>query len=67
MQVPLLNRSSIEAHKTAGGTLELRIRQIHRRRRRALMRRAFTVAIWSAGIVCAAAFVYALTIGVAQP
>ena len=57
----------MEAHKAVGGTLELRIRQIHRRRRRALMRRAFTVAIWGTGIVCAGAFVYALTLGVAQP
>ena len=67
MQVPLLYRAQIEVHTAGGGTLDLRIRQIHRRRRRAFMRRAFTVAAWSAGLVGAAAFVYALTLGVAQP
>ena len=49
------------------GTLELRIRQVHQRRRRAFFRSIATVTLWSAGLLGAAAFVYALTVGVAQP
>jgi len=46
--------------------LELRLHELHRRRRRAAIRRFITAACWSAGFVGVGAFLIALTIGAAQ-
>ena len=46
--------------------LELRLRQIHHRRRRAAMRRLVTAAFWGAGILAVGAFALALGLEAAQ-
>jgi hypothetical protein len=41
-------------------SLEVRLRRIHQRRRRAVMRQLLKGAFWIAGLLCAATFVIAL-------
>ena len=66
MQLPLLTRAPVAAHKDVSAPLELRLRRNRQRRRRALIRRFATLACWSAGLLGAGAFVFALTLGAAQ-
>lgn len=66
MQLPLLSRATMAAHEDVNASLGIRLRQIHQRRRRVFIRRLATAAFWSAGLLGAGAFVYALTLGVAQ-
>ncbi|HWO91003.1 MAG TPA: hypothetical protein VN985_07960 [Candidatus Eisenbacteria bacterium] len=47
-------------------SLEVRLRRIHQRRRRAVMRRLLKGAFWIAGFICAATFVLALGVEVTQ-
>lgn len=47
-------------------SLELRLRRLHRRRRRAVMRSVLKGAFWIAGLLCAATFVVALGLEVTQ-
>ena len=54
------------AHDRAGSVadsivpLEIKLRRLHQRRRRAAIRRLMKIAVWSAGAVGLAAFVLAL-------
>jgi hypothetical protein len=66
MQLPLINRASMDARQDANSSLGIRLRQIHQRRRRVLIRRLVTAAFWSAGLLGGAAFVFALAVGVNQ-
>ena len=47
-------------------SLEVRLRRIHKRRRRAVMRQLLMGAFWVAGFICAATFVLALGLAVTQ-
>ena len=47
-------------------SLELRLRRLHQRRRRAVMGRLLKGAFWIAGLLCAATFVLALGLEVTQ-
>lgn len=66
MQLPLLTRAPVAAHKGDSVPLKVRLRQIHRHRRRAFIRRVVKSAWWSAAILSTAAFGLALTLGLAQ-
>jgi hypothetical protein len=63
----------IRRHGTAGGALpagdlplEYRLRRLHRRRRRAVIRRLIKGAFWSVGLLGAAVFVIGVSVEVAQ-
>ena len=63
----------IRRHGTAGSELpagdlplEYRLRRLHRRRRRAVIRRFIKGAFWSVGLLGAAAFVIGVSVEIAQ-
>lgn len=65
MQLPLVTRAPVAAQNELNASLEVRLRHIHRRRRRAVIRRLVKAACWSAGILGTAAFALAAGIGAA--
>lgn len=65
MSLGLAARTPAE-QKDAGAPLELRLRHIHQRRRKQLIRRLASATFWSFGLLAAAAFVLAQTLGVMQ-
>jgi hypothetical protein len=66
MHAPLVARMQDAGHQEASMSLELRLRQIHQRRRREHIRRFVGVAFWSFGLLAAATFVLVLSLGVVQ-
>jgi hypothetical protein len=64
MQVPLITRAPVAARQDPNSSLGIRLRQIHQRRRRVFVRRLVAAALWSAGLLGGAAFVFALAVGV---
>lgn len=65
MQLPLLTRTPAAPHNDLSAPLEIKLRRIHQRRRRAFIRRLVKIAGWGAAILCATAFVLATGLGTA--
>ena len=66
MSLPLIAGTSTAERQDSVASLEVRLRHIHQRRRRAAMRRFFGLAFWSSGLLAVGALVVAMALGVIQ-
>jgi hypothetical protein len=66
MQLRPLSRAAPAAPNDGNLPLEVRLHHLHRRRRRAFMRRFIGTACWGAAILGATGFALAMTLGLGQ-
>ena len=66
MQLRPLSRAAPTAPNHGNLPLEVRLHHLHRRRRRAFMRRFVSTACWGAAILGATGFALAMTLGLGQ-